>query len=424
MFKGKPLLPSYLINYEFETYIILLFFSRFFPIFISPIIKFSVVSYYTEWLHEIYEIQQSKGILNVWTTYPFLFNLYSFILNYLAFNNLFIFSVLFYFVNAVSDSLTGILIWKLLEASPQYYSQYARWLYLFSPLPLFWIFSQQIYDPLVVFLLVFSAYLIKKYKKASSLLISLGTSLKIIPVFLFLSCIFDKHKRKFFFGTLVYLIIFLLLINFPIVFNLGLYINFIAWQSNRPAWESIFGLLEYISNGFYVPSGLYLNCPSDSFTLKLIGYHLIGITPCPTIFENKITTGLFPISINFLKLISLFLTGTFTVLFLVFSTNKQSFERISLGIISILFAFSFGFSPQYALYELVLIILALNSNKVVIYSSILQVLLLLEYPLVSIVLPLTFNLSIEEILFPYWLLISIRTVFFLYIALSLLLNKV
>lgn len=424
MFKGKPLLPKILLNYEFETYVVLLFFSRFFPILFSPLIKYSVITYFTTWLNEIYQIQHTKGMLYVWTTYPFLFNFYFYFLNSISSGNLFLFSILFYFINAISDCITGIILWKIMEISNQYYSQYARWLYLYSPLPLFWIFTQQIYDPIVILFLTSSVYFIQKNKKIGTILVSIGTSLKLTPALIFASCFFDRTKRIFFIRNLPFFIFLLLLINIPFFVNPSLYLDFVYWQSNRPAWESIFGFLEYMYNGFYFPSGIYLNCPSDKFTLALVGYHMIGITPCPSIFGQELALDFLNYKFNVFKIISLLLIAFFSLLLLLKAYNKQSYNRITLGIISSIFAFSFGFSPQYALYELVMIILALNSNKIVFYSSILQVLLFLEYPFISIFIPVFFNFSVQEILIPFWIVIFARTAFFIYITIGVMLNKI
>jgi hypothetical protein len=131
-------------------------------------------------------------------------------------NSLLNFSVIFYFINAICDSITGILIWKILEESPNHYSQYVRWLYLSSPLPLFWIYTQQVYDPVVILFLVLGYYFINKKSKLSTFFISVGTSLKIIPIFIYGSCLFDKNMRKIFFKYLPFLILGLIVFNVPI----------------------------------------------------------------------------------------------------------------------------------------------------------------------------------------------------------------
>jgi len=424
MFKGKPLLPKSLLKYEFEVYIIILFISRFFPVLLIPIIHFPLVTYFTSWLHDIYIIQQKNGILNVWTPYPFLFNLYSYILNFLTMNSLLNFSVIFYFINAICDSITGILIWKILEESPNHYSQYVRWLYLSSPLPLFWIYTQQVYDPVVILFLVLGYYFINKKSKLSTFFISVGTSLKIIPIFIYGSCLFDKNMRKIFFKYLPFLILGLIVFNVPIFFNLNLYTSSLAWQSNRPAWESMFGLFDYLKNGFYIPTGAYSNCPSDSFTLQLVGFHMIGITPCPSIFSEPLKYNVSFFSQSILKTISLALVVIFTIVFLYFATSKLTFEKITLGLLSLIFAFSFGFSPQYALYELVILIIASKPEKIIFNSIVLQLLLLIEYPFLSILVPMFFHLSVDVILIPFWFIVFVRSFFLIYIAMSVMLNKI
>ncbi|HLI46282.1 MAG TPA: hypothetical protein VKU94_03730, partial [Geobacterales bacterium] len=217
MFVGKSLLPEYLQDQEFKVYILVLFSSRF----LIPLLLFQLPNVYTEWLHNIAFLMDRKGVDAIWTPYPLLVNFLIYSLYALTYNDYVLFSLVFFLLNALADTINGVIIWKVLEKSKYSYSPYMRWLYAYSPLPVMWVSMQMVFDPYVVMLLLLSIYFIKLRKlTSSSFLATLGASLKIFPIFAVISAFFsfkwhERRLKKF----VIYSLIFTAFLNFMVVIN-------------------------------------------------------------------------------------------------------------------------------------------------------------------------------------------------------------
>lgn len=408
MFIGKPWLPDFLLKHEFKIYVFVLFLSRF----IIPLLLFQIANYFMIWLHNIATIMQYNGVAEIWTPYPLFMNFYIFFLYSITLNDYIAFSIAFFLFNSLADSVNGIIIWKIMEKSRFKYSQYMRWIYAYSPLPLTWISLQAVFEPYIVMLMLIAIYFVNvKRISLFSLLSALAASLKFFPLLAIFSALMSKDARtkpfyKVFFASFVFLLFF----NAIALINPSTFLSSYYWQLGRPAWGSIFSLLSFLFSWsenfnyeFYKDfGGKYLD---------LITFGILGITPDPLILKNTI-----PLQLSVLKIISIILIAIAISIFVFFARKKNlPFEKFLFGSLSLFLIFSFGFSPQYLLYLYILLFLAMRPNRLFILFLILfQVLALLEYPFSFIFYTLGLvNLQQEILLFYSIVILRSAYLFFL-----------
>ncbi|MBP7652859.1 hypothetical protein KA977_05510 [Candidatus Dependentiae bacterium] len=304
--------------------------------------------------------------IHFWREYP-PFNLYIMLwiykisLNFstAVFNNFQIFSILLFTVMSIIEAGTVAVLYL---AGREIYNGIKPFtiilIYGILFYPIFVLnFS---FDYIHIFFMMASLYLFIKEKYAFSFIIAgIGISSKIfpvllIPVFFMYS---PKIKTKILSVAIPLLIFFIILSPF-LYANYKFIISFFAFLIKRHPWESIPALM----NGYYsVGKALLPQYYFDSESYKIL---IIG-------FEDKY-------SIYFTLTAGLIIL--FTALRKPSEINKIKVVKTALFIISVFFAFSKGWSSQYILTVIPLIILCLPDYKGIIIILMLSIFNFLENP--------------------------------------------
>lgn len=415
MFIGKSLLPDYLQKHEFKFYVLVLFISRI----LIPLLFFELATGFTAWLYNIALLMNYTRVDGIWTPYPFLTNFLIYFMYSITFNDYILFSFLFFLFNSLSDIINGIIIWTLLKKSKYKFTPIMRWLYAYSPVPIVYISIKAIFDPYIVMILLLSIYFIKIKKTFfSSLLTSIGTSLKLFPICAVLSYFLmpDKKEKKFLF----YSFILLISLNIILLTNPALFLSSYYWQLSRPAWGSVFSILSFLLINNNISLGTMFNeFFNNESILELIKYGILGITPEPALLQNYV-----PLQLSYIKILSFIIILLSIFIFAYFARKKKlTFEKSLIGILSLIFVFSFGFSPQYLIYILILLFIILKpSYKYVIIIILLQILSLLEYPIIVSLYFLNI-LPLNLVVFLFYLIVLLRDAFLIYIPVNFLVER-
>jgi len=415
VFIGKSLLPDYLQKHEFKFYVLVLFISRI----LIPLLFFELATGFTAWLYNIALLMNYTRVDGIWTPYPFLTNFLIYFMYSITFNDYILFSFLFFLFNSLSDIINGIIIWTLLKKSKYKFTPIMRWLYAYSPVPIIYISIKAIFDPYIVMILLLSIYFIKIKKTfSSSLLTSIGTSLKLFPICAVLSYFLmpNKKEKKFLF----YSFILLISLNIILLTNPALFLSSYYWQLSRPAWGSVFSILSFLLINNNISLGTMFNeFFNNESILELIKYGILGITPEPALLQNYV-----PLQLSYIKILSFIIILLSIFIFAYFARKKKlTFEKSLIGILSLFFVFSFGFSPQYLIYILILLFIILKpSYKYVIFIILLQILSLLEYPIIVSLYFLNI-LPLNLVVFLFYLIVLLRDAFLIYIPVNFLVER-
>lgn len=408
MFVGKPLLPAYLVKHEFKIYLFVLFLSRL----LIPLILFQIANNFMLWLHNVALLMQYKGVTEIWTPYPLFMHFYIYFLYSFASSDYIAFSMAFFFFNALADIVNGVIIWNTLKNSKFKYTPIMRWIYAYSVLPVMWISLQLAFEPYIVMLMLLSIYFLKlKRISLSSYFATVGASLKFFPILALFSFLLANKSKKIFLHSLFFLLFF----NGILFLNTAMYFSGIFWQISRPAWGSLFSLASIFLGGYFSSFHYFKDFSLNNQGLELIKYGIIGITPDPVLLKNLV-----PLQFSFLKLISITLIFFSIIIFSYFSIKRKlELEKILLGILSLFFVFSFGFSPQYILYIFVLLFIVFKGKEFLFFIISFQIVAFLEYPLVNILYFLNFILLSDAIIL-FYSVVFVRCCLFLYITLTIL----
>lgn len=379
----------------------------------------TVPAYYTQhgtyfaWLLEIFDEQSRYGVFKVWTPYPPLYSLFLYSLFKLA-SSTNIQWISWYLVNALSDLGTAAVIWKLIYYTHGRAAQFRviaplAYLYSVSPLPIFFTLTASVYDPLVVFLCVFSIYLADKKIVASSFVAAVGTSLKLFPILLLPAYLLSSDRT----GKLKYaatFVLFLLCLNLPLyIRNPSGFMSPFFWQAGRPPWSSIYALvLGGFGRTYQVKSPLYADLSPPVSPVNW-DYYLVGIVPSPQVFVNPIGPqggGLFN---RLAEVITLAALGGSALASL---KRRTSLVSLFASFLSAVFLTGSGWSPEFFLYLLPLIPLVLRPGRAFYTCLVMQALLFVEFPISVYLVPVPFNTRV------FWIAVLLQDFFLGYFWLA------
>jgi len=380
----------------------------------------TVPSYFVEhgtyfgWIATINMLQREFGVFKVWTPYPPLYSVFIYALFLVARNNFNVAWDLWFLLNALSDCGTATLLWKIVYTNWAKKigfegAYYALQLYSVSPLPIFYVLSASVYDPQIVFLFVLGYYLLKRSKfVASAFVCALGASLKLFPALIFLALLASKEKRKLLFT--IYFVVFVLLLNLPFYFiSPSFFLSPFYWQAGRPPWSSIYGLVLGGSIGAYqISSPIYADLSPPVIPVKW-DYYVLGIVPSPSVLVKPLAPQPERPYSAVPQIAEILVLG---ITFALLSKRKSAFENSLLSITSAFFLISPGWSPEFFLYELPILAIALNPESYFKTSVFAQILLLVEYPISLFVLPPVVNIQI------FWTAVILQDALFGYLWLK------
>jgi hypothetical protein len=379
---------------------------------------------YSTWIFKVNQIIEVQGITNTWFQYPqgiqlILYGIYKFSFylslvflkifqNTETFSHLSLFNavymILLFFVPHI---LTFVLIYLIGKEFSEKIGIYASLAYAFFWIPFYYsILINYPYDPFPLFLLLGGIYFVlKKRVNHSAILIALGATVKIFPILLFLPAIKYIKNRNVKFKFSITFIAVLLVIFLPfIIANKDIFLSTYYWQNGRPPWGSWYMILAYIidapcnySQPYYlgnISTGwIYWGLQPNLNTL---------ITPVPkqpTQWWNLLS--LAGMAVSFLPVV------------LTRIENKKQLIDWSLYIITAFMFWNIGWSPQYVMYLLpLLIFLFIDRLQDGIYLAMfLQILVILGYP---VLLPLAMRGDMVFIIW-YSLVVLARYAIFIYI---------
>ena len=379
---------------------------------------------YTVWHFNINELIKTHGIVNVWTPYPQGAQIISYavykISYYISiiFSNIFgpietfahlpIFHALFLLlIIFIPHILTFVLIYLIGKEFNEKIGLFACLAYAFFWIPYYFaVLTNYVYDPLTMLILVAGIYyLITKKQTYAAILIALGTVIKIFPVLLFLPALKyiksreDRIKFLFLFSSII------LIIFIPfILFNKDMFLSPYYWQNGRPPWESWYAIIGYVMDlPFNYSQPYYLGDRS-------VGWIYWGLQPN----LSTLTTPVPKQPTQWWNLLSLAgIAVSFLPVVLTRIENKKQLIDWSLYILTAFMFWNIGWSPQYVMYLLPLIIfLFIDRLQDGIYLAMfLQILVALGYP---VLLPLAMR---GDFIFIIWysFVVLARYAVFIYI---------
>jgi hypothetical protein len=211
--------------------------------------------------------------------------------------------------------------------------------------------------------------------------IGLGGALKLFPLVLLLPMLvlFPPKGALRVCGTAVAVVV-LIFLPFA-VFNPSMFASPFNWQSSRPPWETWFAFVNWLTGAPHDFPQAYFQ---DASVGSAYGWVYTGITPPASVLQSPVPPG----PMRWENVTSLVLSGFSLAVIAVVaarrrgSTSARAFVRWCLFALCSFFLFSIGWSPQYELYLIPLILLAFDNPLVGAAAALaLQAVTFADYPL-------------------------------------------
>jgi hypothetical protein len=211
--------------------------------------------------------------------------------------------------------------------------------------------------------------------------IGLGGALKLFPLFLLLPLLVLLPPRGALraCGTAV-AVVALVFLPFAVL-NTSMFVSPFNWQSSRPPWETWFAFVNWVTGA---PHDFPQSYFQDASVGSAYGWVYTGITPPASVLQTPVPPG----PTRWESVTSLVLSVGALALVAVFavrrrgSSSARSFVRWCLFAMCTVFLCSIGWSPQYELYLVPLILLAFDNPLVGAAAALaLQALTFADYPL-------------------------------------------
>jgi hypothetical protein len=345
---------------------------------------------YIEWLSQVTAITAARGLTNVWTPYPQgsqdlivgLSKLASVIAAGSAsdiWTSFSIFRILFQFVFLLVPSIVTVALVARLGAriSPTT-ATLAALGSAFSIAPIYYGFlAAYVTEPLPVVLALAAVWcLVTGRFTLAGLAIGAGAVLKLFPLLLLPVALvyLDSWKTRLRISVATGLVIAAVFLP-PALANFEVFISPVHWQTGRPAWESWYAFANWVVSA---PHEYRLPYFVDSSVGDAFGWVFWGITP-------RISSLITPVPAppgrweNWVSL-----TGTIGMVLVYLTARRRSILSLVRWALFSLAGFMFwgiGWSPQYELYIVPLVLLAVRPPAVGLSAALLlEGLTLFEYP--------------------------------------------
>jgi hypothetical protein len=345
---------------------------------------------YIEWLSQVTAAAVSRGVTNVWTPYPQgaqdlivgLGALASVIAAGAAsdvWTGFSVFRILFQFVFLLLPSVGTVAVVASLggRISPATATLAALGA-AFSIAPMYYgLLSANVTEPLPVLLALVAVWCLARDKHAlAGLAIGAGAALKLFPLLLLPAALVfvDSWRARVRLTAAAAAVVTAVFLP-PALANLDVFLSPIRWQSGRPPWESMFAFVNWVIGApheFRAPYFLDIGF-GDGF-----GWVFWGITPRIAALISPVPAG----PVRWENMVSL--TGTAVVVLLCLAARTRSMlslVRWCLFALAGFMVWSTGWSPQYELYVVPFVLLAVRPAAVgLVAALLLEGLTLLEYP--------------------------------------------
>jgi hypothetical protein len=346
---------------------------------------------YLEWLSRTNDLAVQRGWAATWTPYPQGMQALILLLHTVAdalsawlasdlWTSFTVFRLLFQCCLLLVPSV--VLVWLMYEVGATFSlatATLASGTLAFSFATLYYgAVMAYVTDPLAVLCtLVAVAFLIRGRTGPAAVAIGLGSVLKLIPLALWPLLLVAGSDRRGRLRAVALLVLVHVVVLAPFaIANWDVFASPLRWQSSRPPWESWFAFANWIANAPHEYTATYFR---DASVGSAYGWVFTGITPPLTALLSPVPAGP-PRWENAVSVL-----GTLAMLVAVLcarTTSPRSLARWGLYCLCAVLTWSVGWSPQYELYVIPLVLLAFERAWIgALAALLLQVVVFLEYPL-------------------------------------------
>jgi hypothetical protein len=236
--------------------------------------------------------------------------------------------------------------------------------------------STYVTDPLAVALLMAALLAVIRTRPAlAGVAIGAGAALKLFPILLIPAVIFLITRRAA--VRLVTAAAGVVAITFTpgLVNNRDIFMSPFRWQSSRPPWETWYAFTNWLTDAPHEYLAPYFQ---DASAGSSFGWVFTGITPVASVLQVPVPAGL----VRWEDVVSLIGSrAIFTMCLSARSSTPRAIVRWCLFVLAGFLSFAIGWSPQYELYLIPLILLAFENPFVGAgAATFLQVVTFLDYP--------------------------------------------
>jgi hypothetical protein len=348
---------------------------------------------YLEWLTQATMLSIARGLWNVWTPYPqgtqvVIAGVHALAstLGALASSDIWspytLFRLGFELIFLLGPSV--IAIWLIAKAGAPFGRSTTTIAALTLALSFGFVYygaaSAYVTDPLpAVFMLAGVAAVMSRRFTLAGVAIGIGAAFKLFPILLLPVFLVLLPHRAALRLCIVALAVVLLLLGPFALLNPAIFASPFNWQSTRPPWESWYAFVDWATGAPHEFTQPYFE---DASVGSNYGWVFTGITPRVSVLQVPVPAG----PPRWESTVSL--VGTVIGLLLVLAARgpgvhrERSIIRWCLFALSIFFMFAIGWSPQYELYLIPLVLLAFDDPLVGAATALLlQAITFLDYPL-------------------------------------------
>lgn len=385
---------------------------------------------YLEWLSRVVDLSLSRGPTNVWTPYPqgtqLLLSAMKVLSNSAAvqissdiWTAYTVFRAAFQLGFLVIPSIAVVwLVYRIGSSFDAATATLAAVTVAFSFAPVYYGISDlNVADPLVVCVTVIGLWAIMRRRFAlAGLAIGVATTLKLFPFFLLPVALLVCKTQKERIRTVLPAAIVLLLILAPFALaNWDIFMSPYRWQSSRPPWESLYSFVNWLVGATHE----YRSPQFEDISVgQAYGWVFWGITPRLTALVVAVPQGQlrWEDTASFLGTTAILVAGLAAIRI----DSPRAVARCALLFLAGFLVFAIGWSPQYELYLLPVIVLAFRRPTVgVCVALLLEALTFLEYPLL---LPWAYHYG-ESAVWLMWATLIGRYVLLIWLCIYVLVSE-
>jgi len=348
---------------------------------------------YLEWLTQVTSLTAARGVWNVWTPYPQGTQLLILALQAVAstlaplvnsdiWSSYTLFRLGFQAVFLAGPAILSV--WLIAQTARPFGRSTATIaaLTLALSFALLYYGAATVYvtDGLPAMLTIAGIFAVVRGRfTVAGLAIGLGTALKLFPILLLPALLVVLPRRAVIrVAAAALIVVALVFVPFAIA-NPPIFLSPLNWQSSRPPWETWFAFVDWVSAAPHDFPQPYFQ---DASVGSAYGWVFTGITPVVSVLQTPVPAG----PVRWENLVSII--GTLAALALLGLARRSSTDiarsvvRWYVFALSAFFIFAIGWSPQYELYLLPLILLTFEDPMLGAMTALaLQALTFVDYPL-------------------------------------------
>jgi hypothetical protein len=345
---------------------------------------------YLEWLNQVLTLAETRGIWNIWTPYPqgtqeLLLGLHALAASLGAWASSDVWSSYTFFrlgFQAVFLTIPAIVTVWLTARLGRVFGRASQTIVTialaFSFAAIYYgAATAYVTDPLPVALTVGALLLILRQRYAlAGAAVGLGAAFKLFPLLLVPALLVSLPHRtgvRLLGATTAVLV---LCLGPAATASLDNFLSPFRWQSSRPPWQSWFAFANWLTNAPHNYTAPYFQDASAGYAF---GWVFTGITPVIPALQTPVPSA----PLRWEDAVSL--VGTTVSLLLVVSARRaspRSMIRWTVFCLAAFFIWSIGWSPQFELYLVPLVLLVFENPLAGVGAGVLlQAVTFLDYPL-------------------------------------------